>query len=140
VTGRPEAVHIELAAGAPACLAGDPGMVREVLDNLVGNAMKYGGDAGPVTVSVTGDGKLVRIEVRDEGPGIALAEQAHLFERWTRTESTKTGTTKGFGLGLSIVKRLVTAHGGEVGVRSRPGQGAAFWVTFPAQLPAAAAS
>jgi signal transduction histidine kinase len=136
VTGRNDAVVIVEDASAPSHLAGDPAMVREVVDNLVGNAIKYGGEHGPVTVSVAGDGKQARIEVRDEGPGIDPAEQTQLFERWTRTESTKSGTAKGFGLGLSIVKRLVAAHGGDVGVRSKPGEGATFWVTFPVELPA----
>jgi signal transduction histidine kinase len=136
VTGRNDAVITTSAKGAPAFLAGDLGMVREVVDNLVGNAIKYGGASGPVTVTVLGDDPWVRIEVRDEGPGIEGADQALLFERWTRTASTKSSSTKGFGLGLSIVKRLVAAHGGDVGVRSRPGAGSTFWVTFPAELPA----
>jgi signal transduction histidine kinase len=139
VTGRPDAVVVLHEVEAPACLAGDPGMVREVIDNLVGNAMKYGGDHGPVTVTVSPHAGRVRIEVRDEGPGIDPAEQAQLFERWTRTESTKSSNAKGFGLGLSIVKRLVAAHGGDVGVTSQPGKGATFWVTFPAELPPSSA-
>jgi signal transduction histidine kinase len=135
VTGRPDAIVVAEDGSAPTHLAGDPAMVREVVDNLVGNALKYGGDDGQVTVGVRAADKHVRIEVRDEGPGIDPAEQAQLFERWTRTESTKTGTAKGFGLGLSIVKRLVAAHGGDVGVESKPGQGATFWVTFPVEPP-----
>jgi signal transduction histidine kinase len=111
-------------------------MVREVVDNLVGNALKYGGEHGPVTVSRRDKGDVVRVEVRDEGPGIDASEQPRLFERWTRTESTRSSNAKGFGLGLSIVKRLVVAHGGDVGVESRLGEGATFWVTFPARLPA----
>ena len=135
VTGRSDAVVITLDPSAPAELAGDPAMVREVVDNLVGNAIKYGGEHGTVTVTVSGDGTTVRIEVRDEGPGIDPAEQAQLFERWTRTESTRSGPAKGFGLGLSIVKRLVAAHGGDVGVDSKSGAGATFWVTFPTEIP-----
>jgi signal transduction histidine kinase len=136
VTGRSDAVVVGQDASAPEYLAGDPAMVREVVDNLVGNALKYGGDHGAVTVNVRLDGEHVRIEVRDEGPGIEPAEQAQLFERWTRTESTRSGPAKGFGLGLSIVKRLVAAHGGDVGVLSKPGAGATFWVTFPVAPPA----
>lgn len=136
VTGRIDALVVVQDPAAPTSLAGDPAMVREVIDNLVGNALKYGGNRGPVTVTVTGTGEQVRIEVRDEGPGIDPAEQAQLFERWTRMESTKSSNAKGFGLGLSIVKRLVAAHGGDVGVRSKPGAGATFWVTFPAEVPA----
>jgi signal transduction histidine kinase len=135
VTGRTDAVDVRQDPAAPGSVAGDPGMVREVIDNLVGNALKYGGDRGPVIVTVGGDDRLVRIEVRDEGPGIDPAEQAQLFERWTRTESTRSSKAKGFGLGLSIVKRLVAAHGGDVGVSSNLGAGATFWVTFPVARP-----
>jgi two-component system OmpR family sensor kinase len=134
VSGRPDAVFAVFEDDAPTTLAGDPGMVREVVDNLVGNALKYGGDRS-VTVTVAAAKDQVRIDVHDDGPGIDLADQADLFERWTRTSSTRSGATKGFGLGLSIVKRLVTAHGGNVGVRSQLGSGATFWVTFPADLP-----
>jgi two-component system OmpR family sensor kinase len=134
VTGQPDAVVV--AVEPDLCLAGDAGMVREVIDNLVGNALKYGGGDAPVTVNAYDEGGYVHLEVCDQGPGIEPAEQARLFERWTRAESTKASSAKGFGLGLSIVKRLVTAHGGEVGVRSEVGKGATFWVTFPAQLPA----
>ena len=78
----------------------------------------------------------MRIEVRDSGPGIPLEEQATLFERWSRLDAAKRSGTSGFGLGLSIVKRLVEAHGGELGVESKPGEGATFWVTLPTEVPA----
>jgi signal transduction histidine kinase len=106
-------------------------MVREVLDNLVGNALKHAPDGTMVVVSTRAAGGQVRFDVRDSGPGIPESEQAALFERWTRTDSSRTKQLPGTGLGLSIVKRLVTAHGGTVGVSSRPGDGATFWVTFP---------
>jgi signal transduction histidine kinase len=136
VSGRSEAVIVRFEPGAPACLAGDAGMVREVVDNLVGNAVKYGGVGGPVTVTVSAAGAQVRIEVQDLGPGIAPEDQGQLFERWTQTASTGNGAAKGFGLGLSIVKRLVAAHGGEVGVHSQLGSGATFWVSLPTEPPA----
>ena len=78
ITGRTLAVVIVTDDSGLTHVAGDPAMVREIVDNLVGNAIKYGGENGPVTVSVTGQGKCVRIEVRDEGPGIEPAEQAAL--------------------------------------------------------------
>ena len=110
-------------------------MVREVLDNLVSNALKHSPPDRPVTLSVRADGEQVRFDVRDEGPGIAETEQARLFERWTRTDSSRSRQVPGYGLGLSIVKRLVTAHGGTLGVSSRPDEGATFWVTFPTTPP-----
>jgi signal transduction histidine kinase len=133
-TGR-DAVVVELE-GAPPALAGDAEMVREVLDNLVGNALKHGPADRPVTLVARPEGGHVRFDIRDEGPGIPEAEQAALFERWTRTDSSRARQVPGFGLGLSIVKRLVTAQHGTLGVSSRPGEGATFWVTFPVEVPA----
>lgn len=134
VAGR-DAVEVVRENDSPQVLAGDAEMVREVLDNLVGNAVKHGPQDRPVVVSVRFEGDHVRVDVRDEGPGIPEAEQAALFERWTRTDSSRTRQVPGLGLGLSIVKRLVTAHGGTLGVSSRAGEGATFWVTFPATVP-----
>ena len=134
-TGRHDAVLVQGDPGAPRLLAADPEMLREVVDNLVGNALKHGGDAAPVTVTVRREGAQVRLDVRDEGPGITEDEQAALFERWSRTSASRAAMVPGFGLGLSIVKRLVLAHGGLLGVSSRPGEGATFWVTFPETVP-----
>ena len=134
-TGREDAVLVHRTPDAPETLAGDPEHVREVVDNLVGNALKYGGAAGPVRITVRAEGDQVRLDVRDEGPGIPEGEQAALFERWSRTDAARAALLPGLGLGLSIVKRLVLAHGGLLGVSSRPGDGATFWVTFPRTPP-----
>lgn len=134
-TGREDAVLVHREPDAPATLAGDPEHVREVVDNLVGNALKYGGAAGPVQVTVRAEGDHLRLDVRDCGPGIPEGEQAALFERWSRTDAAKAALLPGLGLGLSIVKRLVLAHGGLLGVSSCAGEGATFWVTFPTAVP-----
>jgi signal transduction histidine kinase len=128
-------VVVEMLPDAPRQLVGDVEMVREVVDNLVGNALKHSPAGRVVVVSVRAEGGHARIDVRDEGPGIADAEQGALFERWTRTDSSRSRQVPGFGLGLSIVKRLVSAHGGTLGLSSRLGEGATFWVTFPTVLP-----
>jgi two-component system OmpR family sensor kinase len=125
------AIETRVAPGTPRILKGDPEMVREVLDNLVGNALKHAPADSPVVVSARSEGHQVRFDVRDEGQGIPEGEQAALFERWSRTDSSRAKQLPGYGLGLSIVKRLVTAHGGSLGVSSRLGEGATFWVTFP---------
>ncbi len=130
-----DALVVERDLDGPTRLAGDPEMVREVLDNLIGNALKHSPADAPVVVIVRWQGEQVRIDVRDVGPGIPEAEQAALFERWSRTDSSRKRQVAGFGLGLAIVKRLVTAHGGTLGVSSRRGEGATFWVTFPAKVP-----
>lgn len=127
-TGRSGTVVVDIGPDAPATLRADPEMVREVLDNLVGNALKH---AGSASITVRTEDDHLRVDVRDAGPGIAEQEQAHLFDRWTRGSVARAGSVPGLGLGLSIVKRLVVAHGGLLGVSSRPGEGATFWVTFP---------
>lgn len=127
-----EVLELDQLPDAPTHVRADPEMLREVLDNLVGNAVKHSPTDRAVVVSVRGEGDHVRFDVRDEGPGIAEEEQAALFERWSRTDSSRARQVPGFGLGLSIVKRLVIAHGGTLGVSSRLGEGATFWVTFPA--------
>ena len=130
-----DTVEVVVAPGTPVDIAGDRGMVREVLDNLVGNALKHAGSAGPVVIAAEPAGPCVRIEVRDRGPGISPDDQGDLFQRWSRLDSARRSGTAGFGLGLSIVKRLVEAHGGDVGVVSQPGDGATFWVTLPVERP-----
>ncbi|GAB4478716.1 MAG: hypothetical protein Kow00124_23400 [Anaerolineae bacterium] len=108
-----------------------------VFANLLENAIKYiGGENRTPRIIFRGrrDGPTARFEVEDNGVGIALADQAHLFEAFTRFTSEN---VSGFGLGLSIVHRIVTKLGGEVGVHSRPGEGSTFWFTLPAaDLPA----
>jgi signal transduction histidine kinase len=136
VTGRADAVEVVFEPGAAQTVAGDVGMVRVVVDNLVGNALKHAGHVAPVVVAVLPAGGCVRLEVRDKGPGIAVEDQAALFERWSRLDGTRSSGTAGFGLGLSIVKRLVEAHGGDIGGESAPGEGATFWVTLPTEQPA----
>lgn len=133
--GRDDAVLVDLDPGLPHVCAGDAGMVREVLDNLVSNAVKHA-PGSPVRVTVRPEGDHLRVDVRDEGPGIAEEEQTTLFERWSRGAESRRLRTPGLGLGLAIVRRLVTAHGGLLGVSSRPGEGATFWVTFPRERPA----
>ncbi len=132
-TGRPDAVRVDVQPNTPATLCGDREMVRQVLENLVGNALKH---AGSATVTARPEGGHVRFDVRDDGPGIPESEQAQLFDRWTRGSAARRSGISGSGLGLSIVKRLVVAHGGLPGVSSRPGEGATFWVTFPTSRPA----
>lgn len=137
VTGDPGAVEVEFEPDAPAAVAGDRGMLREVVDNLVGNALKHAAHAGPVSIVVRRADGCARIEVRDKGPGIAAEDLETLFLPWSRLEGTRRTGTAGFGLGLSIVQRLVQAHGGQLGVESDLGKGATFWVTFPTERPPA---
>ncbi|WP_338872269.1 HAMP domain-containing sensor histidine kinase [Myxococcus stipitatus] len=101
-----------------------------VLGNLVGNGVKHTPAGGEVEVRVAREGTRVRFEVHDTGEGIALEQQARIFEKFYRAPGAPMG---GAGLGLSIAKEIVQAHGGELGVVSAPGRGSTFWFTLPQQ-------
>jgi signal transduction histidine kinase len=116
---------------APATFSGDEHVVREALENLVTNAIKHSPPGKSVTITARGEGRSVRFDVTDRGPGIPATEQARLFGSPYRTQLSERVNLPGTGRGLSIVRRLVEGHGGTVGVSSRPGQGSTFWITFP---------
>lgn len=109
----------------------DEHRIRQVVDNLIGNAIKYGTDGGRVDVGCTMDGGHAWLVVRDDGPGIPEVELPMLFERFFRSESVRKTSTHGSGLGLTISRDIVRAHGGDLAVRSTLGQG----TTFLARLP-----
>jgi two-component system phosphate regulon sensor histidine kinase PhoR len=110
----------------------DPDRLRQVISNLVDNAIKYGRAEGQVTVSAQErDSRRVEIVVRDDGPGIPAEACARIFERFFRGDKARSREQGGTGLGLAIVKHVVQAHGGEVRVESELGAGAAFIFTLP---------
>jgi len=120
-------VDVEIEPGAEVVTA-DPDRIDLALSNLLTNAVRHGPPGRPVLVRASrGDGG-VRIEVRDDGPGIAAEYQPRLFEKFYRVPGSEPG---GAGLGLSIVRDVVEAHGGKVGVKSVPGAGAVFWIELP---------
>jgi PAS domain S-box-containing protein len=110
---------------------GDYERIREVLSNLVGNAIKYSPEGGLIRVGGRIEGSEVRIFVSDEGVGIPTTEQERIFDRFTRVDSSLTRQTPGAGLGLFLVRSVVEAHGGRVWVDSQPGQGSTFWFALP---------
>ncbi|MGI8983222.1 MAG: ATP-binding protein [Acidimicrobiales bacterium] len=107
---------------------GDPLRIRQVLTNLIGNAIKFT-DRGGIAVSVTDDERRVRFEVRDTGPGVDPAYRDAIFEEFSQADTSTSRTFGGTGLGLAISKRLAEAMGGTIGVTSEPGQGSTFWFT-----------
>jgi PAS domain S-box-containing protein len=110
---------------------GDPERLREVLSNLVSNAIKYSPDGGTIWVGGRVDQTGVTVYVADPGIGIPPEEQGHIFDRFHRVESGLHRRTKGTGLGLYLVKSIVEAHGGRVWVESAPGRGSIFMFTLP---------
>lgn len=121
-----------LAAAGPASVCVDRGVIVRVLENLIGNALKFTAPSGRVEVRVgagAGPGRAIRVDVIDDGPGIAPADRARLFTRFGRV-SPGDGE-RGFGLGLAFVRLAVEAHGGTVGVRSESGRGSEFWLELP---------
>jgi CheY-like chemotaxis protein len=130
---------VELAPDLPARLDGDAARLRQVLLNLLTNAVKFTATGG-ITVTAGYDQGQLRVEVIDSGPGIAPDAVHRLFRRFSQVDSSNTRTHGGSGLGLAICKGLVERIGGEIGMRNSPGGGATFWFTVPAGTVASAES
>lgn len=116
----------------PAVVTGDPYRLRQVVTNLLSNAMKFTPSGGKLTLTVRADGHDAVLEVSDTGPGIPDDEQAMVWERFYRGTSGR--TTAGSGIGLAVVKELTVAHGGSVELERAPGGGARFVVRLPLAL------
>jgi len=107
--------------------------VLQVFSNLIGNAVKFTPAGGDIVVQAVRAEGMVRISVRDNGPGIAEAHLPRIFDRYYRAHEG--GGQRGMGLGLFIAKGIVVAHGGRIGVDSKPGQGSTFYFTLPLAPP-----
>jgi PAS domain S-box-containing protein len=103
---------------------------KQVLTNLVGNAIKFTQEGGRIQLAARQVDNQVRVEVRDNGPGIPPEQQQRIFEAFFRLKETSSAT-EGTGLGLTITARLVELHGGKLGIESRPGEGACFYFSLP---------
>lgn len=112
-------------------LRANPIRIRQLLDNLVGNAIKYTPEHGKINISVSTRDKQIILQVSDNGPGIPQNEQTRIFEKFYRASNVPEGT-QGSGLGLSIVKSIVESHHGRIWVESILGNGSSFFVVLPA--------
>jgi two-component system OmpR family sensor kinase len=117
----------------PVRLAVDRQRIREMLLNLVTNAIKYTPKGGTIDLTLAEEDDAVSFTVRDTGIGIAPGDLPHIFERFWRADParSRTGERPGTGLGLAITKWIAEAHGGSITVQSRPGRGTMFTVRFP---------
>jgi len=115
----------------PLAMAFDPDRIGQVLLNLLGNAVKFTPRGGAIQVRVVTTEADVRIEVEDSGIGIAESNMSKLFEKFFQIDPSTTREKGGAGLGLSISKALIEAHGGQIGVESRLGSGSTFWFSLP---------
>lgn len=130
-----EAAQIDVEFDIPESLPpvlGDEQALRRVFQNLIGNAIKYGASGGWIGVKATSSGREVTISVSDKGIGIPATEQQKIFEPFYRAPDVVAARIHGAGLGLNLVRRIVEAHGGRVGVRSVEGSGSEFSVHLPA--------
>ncbi len=132
-------VCVRIEDGAPTKLAGDEGRLRQILFNLVGNALKFTPE-GAVALELRTAGRLspgalgpvrLRFTVRDTGPGVPKDMAMRVFEEFVQADSSHARRFGGAGLGLAIVRKLARMMGGEVGLDNTPGDGAAFWVELP---------
>lgn len=140
---RARAKGLELSAlvdaSTPLEIHGDPGRIRQILVNLIGNAIKFtnsGGVSVYVSANTNGDQELtLHFSVSDTGIGLSAEAQQNLFQSFSQADSTTTRKYGGSGLGLAISKCLVTLMHGEIGVESQAGQGSRFWFTLPVAQP-----
>jgi len=130
---RTRNVTLENSVSASLVVLADSERMRQVISNLLDNAIKYGREGGKTSVEgrLLPDGRL-EIAVIDDGPGIPRESQERIFERFYRVDKARSREQGGTGLGLAIVKHVVQAHGGEVRVESEPGAGSRFIINLPA--------
>ncbi len=133
---RARPVQLHRRAGSAGGVRADATRLRQVLLNLLANAIKYNAAGGEVRLHCRTEGGLARIEVADTGPGLDDAQQQRLFQPFERLDADR-DAIEGTGIGLALCRLLVELMGGRIGVQSTPGQGSCFWVELPAAAPAA---
>lgn len=126
--------HIQLVeeitpTSSPICI--DPDRMEQIFTNLIDNAIRHTPEQGKVTISLKENNHFIHIAVKDTGSGIPAEDLAFVFERFYKADKARTRGRSGTGIGLSIVKHLVEAHGGTIQVHSKPGEGTTFSIQFP---------
>ena len=119
-------IHLDYTNLAPSdtCVVADPEQMKKVINNIISNSVKYmGHDNGIIKISIHDDNESVKIEIEDNGKGIASKDIGNIFERFYRTDASRNSLQGGSGIGLSIVKKIVEDHGGYVWATSKEGEG-----------------
>ncbi len=124
---------IETPVGLPAAHA-DADRIRQVLANLCSNAVKFSPDGGVIAIRARHTGDTIEVSVKDEGIGIPQDVIPRLFQKFARADNADTRRIGGTGLGLALIREIITAHGGQVWVESTPGHGSTFFFTLPQSL------
>ena len=124
-------LELRVDAGLPAVMA-DPDALQRAVQNLIGNAVKYGGEDRWLAVEAMAEGAEVVVRVADHGPGITREDLPHLFKPFYRSRRAREAQVPGSGLGLSLVRHVIEAHGGKVEARSEPDRGSTFTLRLPA--------
>lgn len=132
-TTRKRTIDLEMPEEESIQVIADPERIGQVLSNFLTNALKYSQEGSPVIVQLKKEGNQARVSVQDEGPGLTLEEQEHIWDRFYQVESIKRqrGSSVGLGLGLHISQAIVEQHQGQIGIDSIKGQGSTFWFTLP---------
>jgi two-component system phosphate regulon sensor histidine kinase PhoR len=123
-------IDIQIPPGL-STVRGDASLLREVLQNLLDNAVQYTGSGGRIQVTASSGARESVVSVTDTGIGIPLADQERIFERFYRVDAARSREAGGTGLGLSIAKHIVEAHGGRLWVESEVGRGSQFSFSIP---------
>jgi len=126
------ALEVHLVEGASTIVVGDAGLLRQLVGNLLDNAIKFT-EKGTIEAAVRRNGRRATIEVADSGMGIEASTAEHLFDRFFRGDPSHARTVEGTGLGLAIVRSIARVHGGTVAAKPRPEGGSLFTVTLPAE-------
>lgn len=129
--GQDRSIEVVLGTVMPALVQGDELRLRELLLNLVENAVKYSHPGGKIEIGLVTDGQQAIISVSDRGIGIAPEDHRKIFDRFFRTDEARAHTKKGTGLGLAICAWIAESHKGRISVKSNVGQGSTFTVTLP---------
>ena len=127
---RNSEIVVEVEPDLPAT-TGDRNQILQLLDNLIGNALRYGRAGTPVRIAVRREGAMLRLTVSDRGEGIAAKHIPRITERFYRVDKARSRDSGGTGLGLSIVKHVVERHRGRLDIQSRVGRGTDVHVLLP---------